>query len=191
MGAVMSKIDDAYIIYTNHIYDEEKIALLKKHKLKVAGSVPSVMWELFCAVLTGRSGVGSKGADLAGWEVKSAKKGSSFEYQYHLNSGIGKLKEDYSVNHLFCSYSVSYADVVVRAIKGKDLADSFFKKWKPEYLENYDSSLPANMRRQRFRKNIPYNHVETHGKIILKIKDGEMIEKNDLLLTKLNSNKSK
>ena len=52
----MSKIDDAFKFYKKHIYDEEKISLLKKYNLKIAGSVPSVLWELFGAILTGRSG---------------------------------------------------------------------------------------------------------------------------------------
>ena len=182
----MSKTDDAYEIYRKHIYDEEKISLLQKHKLKVSGSVPSVMWELFCAVLTGRSGTGAKGADLTGWEVKSAKQGSSFEYQYHLKSGEEKLKEDCLVNHLFCTYSETYKDVVVRAIEGKHLAASFFKKWLPEYKKNYDASAPANKRRQRFRKAISSSYVETHGKIILKITDGAMVKVDNTLLKKLN-----
>ena len=88
----MSAIDTAYNFYARHIYDSEKIALLQEHNLKIPGSVPSVMWELFGALLTGRRGAGNTGADLLGWEVKSAKGTGSFEYQYHLNTGPGKVE---------------------------------------------------------------------------------------------------
>lgn len=182
----MSKIDDAFNLYTKHIYDQEKITLLKQNNLKVAGSVPSVMWELFGAKLTGRMGAGTTGADLKGWEVKSAKEGSSFEYQYHLNTGANKLDEDCLVNHLFCSYSETYANVLVRAIRGCDLAAPFFNSWKPEYEQNYDSSAPSSERRQRFRRSITAGYVSLHGKVILKIENGKLIEKNDDILNELN-----
>ena len=178
----MNKINSAFSFYSTHIYDEAKISLLREHKLKIAGSVPSVMWELFGAILTGRSGAGTTGADLNGWEVKSAKEGSSFEYQYHLNTGAEKLKEDCLVNHLFCSYSETYKDVVVRTIKGDDLTASFFKAWEPDYLKNYDASASKSERRQRFRKNISSGYVVTHGQVILKIKDGLVVERHDALL---------
>src|SRR5471030_1789194 len=81
-----STIDNAYSFYTRHIYDEEIIYLLQQHNLKVAGHVPSVIWELFGSILTGRIGNGTTGADLQGWEVKSSTWGGAFEYQYHLNT---------------------------------------------------------------------------------------------------------
>lgn len=185
-GFKVSKIDDAYTLYKKHIYDEEKIGLLKKYNLKIAGSVPSVLWELFGAMLTGRVGQGTTGADLHGWEVKSAKAGGSYEYQYHLNTGAEKLAEDCSVNHLFCSYSETYKDVTVRAIKGQKLAASFFNAWMPEYGRNYDASVPASQRRQRFRKNISLGYVETHGKLILRIANGVLKERYDAYLDEFN-----
>ncbi len=175
----MSNIDDAFLIYKKHIYDKEKIYLLGKHNLKIAGCVPSVLWELFGATLTGRLGNGVIGADLKGWEVKSAKKGASFEYQYHLNTGLSKLKEDCVVSHLFCSYSESYNDVAVRAIKGSKLKGKYFDEWLPLYRENYDKDVPAGKRRQRFRKSISNGYVESHGLIIMNIVNGEIVERGD------------
>lgn len=67
-------------------------------------------WELFAAILL-RSGknAGSKyGHDLLSTEVKSARIGSSFEYQYHLNTGLAKLDAEPTIDHLFVSYSVQY-----------------------------------------------------------------------------------
>ncbi len=180
----MSGIDVAFSIYRNHIYDEHKIKLLTQHNLKIAGSVHSVIWELFGASLTGRSGTGTTGADLNGWEVKSAKLDGSYEYQYHLNSGLEKLHEDCKVNHLFCSYSETYKDVFVRAIHGSNL-EHIFLSWENDLIKNYNSSTPADQRRQRFRKNISYGYVVKHGVPILTISNGEINFRDDLALNDL------
>ncbi len=182
----MSSLDEAYELYVRHIFDEEKIDLLSEHNLKIAGSVPSVLWELFGALLTERSGSGLTGADLVGWEVKSARVGGSFEYQYHLNTGAAKLKEDCEVNHLFCTYSETYKDVAVRVMRGADLAEKYFKSWEPNYLRNYDISVPDAKRRQRFRKNISFGYVEAHGELVLKIEDGIITFRDDSVIPRLN-----
>jgi hypothetical protein len=178
----MNRIDTAYQFYDQHINDKEKLALIKEHNLKTAGSVPSVLWELFGSLLTGKTGNGLKGADLQGWEVKSVKMGGSYEYQYHLNTGSHKILEDCEVSHLFCSYSENYQDVVVRVIPGSLLADSFFLKWEPEYRKNYQADAPAESRRQRFRKSIPYRYVENNGLLLLQIADAKIVYRNDELL---------
>lgn len=182
----MHSIDRAFQFYTRHIFDEEKISLLEMHNLKVAGSVPSVLWELFGALLTERTGSGLIGADLQGWEVKSAKEGGSYEYQYHLNTGNSKLLEDCEVNHLFCMYSKTYENVIVRAMQGSNLADHFFKLWQPEYLKNYDVSIDKSQRRQRFRKSIPRGYVEKNGILVMEIKEGKLIYRNNEVIPKLN-----
>ncbi|NOH96287.1 hypothetical protein [Vibrio sp. 99-70-13A1] len=184
----MNSIDTAYNFYSRHIYDEEKIALLVKHNFKVAGSVQSVLWELFGALLVERSGAGTTGADLDGWEVKSAKQGGSYEYQYHLNTGVEKLKEDCIVNHLFCSYSDTYENVTVRVIPGHILAPRYFNVWEPLYFQNYDASVPAEQRRQRFRKNIPYGFVNATGTLILEIQNGKLVFRDDAIISNLIKN---
>lgn len=183
---LMSNLDAAFQLYAKHIYNKEKFQFLESHGFKIAGSVSPVMWELFCSVLTGRISDGATGADLCGWEVKSAKTGNSFEYQYHLNTGAQKLIDDAQVNHLFCSYSEDYHNVTVRAIRGRDLAEQFFNVWKPEYVANYDQSEPSNKRRQRFRKNIPYRHVEKNGIIVLQIVHGNLVSKNEKVIAEFN-----
>lgn len=180
----MNRIDEAFEFYRKHILDKEKIALLKVYNLKVTGSVPSVLWELFGALLTGKSSTGATGADLSGWEIKSAKMGSSYEYQYHLNTGANKLEEDLQVNHLFCTYSKTYTDVNVRAMPGSELAE-YFNRWKPEYQQNYDISVPKEQRRQRFRKSIPAGFVKSRGVLVLNIQDGILIERNDEIIHQL------
>ncbi|RWX47088.1 hypothetical protein H206_00128 [Candidatus Electrothrix aarhusensis] len=186
----MSNIDIAYDFYQKHIYDKEKINLLRKYNLKIAGSVPSALWELFGALITGKPGAGSTGADLVGWEVKSAKFGGSFEYQYHLNTGANKLKEDSIVNHLFCSYSETYQDVLVKAMRGSSLKEIYFKVWEPQYTKNYDSKVPSSMRRQRFRKSISHGFVNKNGLLVIEIRGGKIITRKDNVLLELNNENS-
>lgn len=183
----MNSINKAYDLYLRYINDEDKISLLVDHKLKVAGSVPSVIWELFGSILTERMGSGLTGADLLGWEVKSAKIGGSFEYQYHLNTGTNKLVEDCHVNHLFCIYSGDYKDVTVRAMKGSDLSEKFFQSWIPGYHSNYSTSSAESLRRQRFRKNITASHVARNGELILKIENGKITYRDDTVIPRLNA----
>jgi hypothetical protein len=52
-------------------------------------------WEVFASMLV--KDLGRKfgaGIDLANYEVKSAKEGASYEYQYHKNTGLDKLAKD-------------------------------------------------------------------------------------------------
>jgi len=181
----MSSIDTAFRFYSRHIYDKEKMDLLSQHKLPIAGSVPSVLWELFGALLTGRGGTGATGADLQGWEVKSASENGSYEYQYHLNTGANKLAEDCVVNHLFCSYSNQYRNVVVKAMNGSELAEEFFKSWMPSYQQNYTAS-EQRVRRQRFRKSIGFQVVQRRGTPILTIENGILKSRDDLQIPKFN-----
>ncbi|NAZ55200.1 hypothetical protein GL177_17920 [Vibrio toranzoniae] len=181
-------IDAAFAFYRQHIHKEDLVNMLDEHNLKVPGLVPSVLWELFASILTGQKGTGNTGADLQGWEVKSATMGSSFEYQYHLNTGLKKLEEDCIVNHLFCSYSRDYSNVEVIVMPGKSLASSHFQSWKDGYITNYDRNADASSRRQRYRKAIPYGHVKRNGEVILTIEKGEPIYKSQNVLDKFNRN---
>lgn len=170
----MRNIDRAFEFYSKHIYDAEKIQLLKDNKLKVAGHVHSVIWELFGAILTGRKAEGITGADLVGWEVKSAKAGGSYEYQYHRNAHLEKLDEDCIVNHLYCSYTNEYDGLEVRVMRGNELSEEYFSKWKPLCIEKY--SNPVNL---RFRKSIGYGHVKYNGLLVLQVSGGKLVFRQD------------
>ena len=148
-------IKDAYQYYSEHINRTKRFELLEEHQLSVAGSVPSIDWELFGSILTGSKGTPGYGADLENYEVKSATEGSSFEYQYHLHGGISKLDEDMKVDHIFISYSKDYRHVTVRLVKGKDLATEF-ESWRKGLLENYSGESP----RQRYRKSIAFGLIQ-------------------------------
>ncbi|BDM63239.1 hypothetical protein NFHSH190041_06910 [Shewanella sp. NFH-SH190041] len=183
----VSKIDAAYVFYKTHIFKPDLFEMLTSHGLKVPGSVPSVLWELFGSLLTGCNGAGNIGADLQGWEVKSSTEGSSYEYQYHLNTGLKKLHEDCEVSHLFCSYARDYSSVEVRVIAGKDLADSYFNNWIAGYLKNYDRQADGASRKQRYRKSIPYGYVQKNGIVVLRIEECEMVYKCEEALNRFNS----
>ncbi|MCB9026114.1 MAG: hypothetical protein H6625_07350 [Bdellovibrionaceae bacterium] len=162
----------AYDYYTKFILNEEKLALLEKYNFRVNGSVPSQDWELFAAILTNLKSTEGYGADLPGYEVKSAKSRNSFEYQYHKNAGLEKLEEDMVVSHLFISYSPSYTEITVRLLKPEILKPTF-ESWREELENNYrDGST-----RQRFRKSISFGTVESNGTIIMEIRAGKLITK--------------
>ena len=165
-------ISDAYQYYSKHINRTERFELLEEHQLPVAGSVPSIDWELFGSILTGSKGTPGYGADLENYEVKSATEGNSFEYQYHLHGGIAKLEEDMKVDHIFISYSSNYIDVTVRLVKGEDLAAEF-ESWRAGLLENYSGEAP----RQRYRKSIAFGLIQELGQVIVQIEDGVLVER--------------
>lgn len=161
---------EAYEFYRKFIYNEEQQRLLLEHQLHVAGSVPSVIWELFGAILTGDKGKKGYGSDLSEHEIKSAISGSSFEYQYHFHGGKKKLEDDMCVNHIFINYSRDYKQVDVRFIEGGMLKE-IFSSWMPKLLENYTGPN----RKQRYRKNIPFGFVKKNGVLLMEVKDGELL----------------
>ena len=173
------KFRAAFDFYQAHINRSDFFTLLKEHNLKTSGSVPSITWELFGSILTGQKGKGGYGADLEGIEIKSAIAGNSFEYQYHLNTGLDKLKEDQVVDHFFCSYSADYQSFQVYFSDGKSLSP-FFSNWIPQYLKNYNkaenaTSVEASERRQRFRRSIPFGWVSKNARLVMEVKEGNLV----------------
>lgn len=163
-------IKEAFEFYRKFIYNEEHQALLTQHGFHVAGSIPSINWELFSAILTGDKGKGGYGSDLNDYEIKSSVEKSSFEYQYHLHGGQTKLKDDIKVSHIFISYSSDYKDIEVRIVKGDNLKD-IFSSWLPGLIKNYEGPN----RQQRYRKSIPYGLVVKSGVLLLKTQDGNLV----------------
>lgn len=169
---------DAYDFYKKFIFNKEKQELLKGHGLHVAGSVPSVDWELFGSILTGDLGKKGYGSDLKEHEIKSAIDGASFEYQYHLHGGQQKLKEDMGVKHLFISYSPDYKNLDVRILPGEQLTERF-SSWLPKLIENY--SGPNH--KQRYRKNVPFGFVKENGTLVMRIREGKVVKQEDVKST--------
>ncbi|MGA7886901.1 MAG: hypothetical protein WCA44_14240, partial [Acidobacteriaceae bacterium] len=124
-------------------------------------------WEVFASMLV--DDLGSKlgsGLDLVNFEVKSAKANGAFEYQYHKRSGRAKLEKDSSAGHLFFSYFDHLRKVELRYLHGSQLSE-FFDAW----LEKF----PKVYTQQRFRQSIPFRFVEQHGKLLMRLENGEVV----------------
>ena len=143
-----------------------KIRLYKEGELQPPMAM-SEDWEIFASILVRNSGAGTQsGLDLADYEVKSAKDGNSFEYQYHKNSWQTKLAADRKAGHIFISHRDELRHVEVRYCDGGDLAAEFFDQWEGE-------SPYSDPSQQRFRRSIGYGWVLEHSILMLRIEDGE------------------
>ena len=157
-------IKDAYQYYSKHINRTERFELLEEHQLPVAGSVPSIDWELFGSILTGwQPGY----ADL---DMKSNLQLKGIALSYHLHGGISKLDEDMEVDHIFISYSKDYR---CGCAPCKRQGPAKFESWRAGLLENYSGEAP----RQRYRKSIAFRLIQEVGQIVLQIEDGVLVKK--------------
>ena len=123
-------------------------------------------WEVFASILV--DDMGRKlgpGIDLTNHEVKSAKRGGSYEYQYHKHGGREKLAKDMEVGHLFFDYFDNLREVDLRYAHGSAMS-VFFEKWLLEYPDPYP---------QRYRKSVPHGWVKKNGILLMTITDGEVV----------------
>ena len=144
-----------------------KLRLYGAREIPPGSVAMSSDWEVFASMLV--NDLGRKfgaGIDLSNYEVKSAKRKGSYEYQYHKDTGRDKLIKDMEVGHLFFDYYDNLKEVDLRFLSGTDLKELYFDKW----LEAYPDPYP-----QRYRKNIPYTFVKQNGTLLMTIKDGEVI----------------
>ncbi|MYE00954.1 MAG: hypothetical protein F4Y03_06680 [Alphaproteobacteria bacterium] len=124
-------------------------------------------WELFASILVRDRGVRTpSGLDLEKYEVKSAKYGGSFEYQYHRNSWQRKFAADRDAGHLFISHQDLLRLVEVRYCAGSDLRE-FFDAWEAERPYTEEG-------RQRFRRSVSFGWVQENATLLLRIEDGEV-----------------
>ncbi len=163
-------IYEAYQYYRQDIFNEVRIELMQAYNIPIPGSVSHRLWQLFGAILTGRMGRSGPGLDLQDYEVKSSMEGTSFEYQYHLNTGETKLLEDMRADHIFISYSPDYQNVTVRTMNGSSLAP-LFQSWLPGLQSRYESQ-ESN---RRYRRNVPFGTVKKYGTMIMQIRGGQLI----------------
>lgn len=105
------------------------------------------------------------GIDLTNFEVKLAKRRSSYEYQYHKATGRAKLLRDMEVGHLFFDYANNLRDVDLRYAHGSQLR-SFFEVWLRDYPDPYQ---------QRYRKNVGYTWVKMNSVLVMTLADGEVV----------------
>ena len=142
-----------------------KLRLYGARRIPPGAVAMSSDWEVFASMIV--NDLGRKfgaGVDLANYEVKSAKRGGSYEYQYHKNTGRDKLLRDIEVGHLFFDHFNNLKEVDLRYSHGSEL-QSFFRTWLNEYPDPYP---------QRYRKSIPYDWVRRNGTLLMTLKDGEV-----------------
>lgn len=165
-------VDAAYTYYVDHILGplRAKTPFYEERQIPMEGLVSFRDWEVFAAILTDDKGSALRsGSDLGNHEVKSAKKGGSFEYQYHRNHGREKLEHDLAIEHLFVVYESNYQNVDVYVLGPEQFTD-VAESWREQLVEAY-----ANPRNQRFRKSVSYGKVIEEGTPIMQIRDGSLI----------------
>ena len=143
-----------------------KLRLYGARKIPPGSVTSSSDWEVFGSMLV--KDLGRKfgaGIDLANYEVKSAKRGGSYEYQYHKNTGRQKLARDMEVGHLFFEYFDNLKEVKLRYLHVAQLGE-FFERWLIDYPSPYQ---------QRYRKSIPSGFVNRNGTVLMVLKDGELV----------------
>jgi hypothetical protein len=143
-----------------------KLRLYAARRVRSAGTAMSSDWEVFASILM--KDLGTKlaaGIDLLNYEVKSAVEGSSYEYQYHRNTGKEKLAQDMNIGHLFFAHADNLRKINLRYAHGSQL-EQFFSRWLQEYPNPYP---------QRYRKNIPFGWVEKNGMLLMTLRDGEVV----------------
>ena len=142
-----------------------KLRLYGSRKIAAGSVALSSDWEVFASILV--NDLGQKlvaGIDLTNFEVKSAKRGASYEYQYHKDSGRSKLAKDQEVGHLFFDYFDNLKEVDLRYAHGSELKE-FFQKWLADYPDLY---------LQRYRRNIPYGWVKKNAALLMTLSNGEV-----------------
>jgi hypothetical protein len=143
-----------------------KLRLYAARNVRSSATTMSSDWEVFASMLVndlGRKLAG--GIDLSNHEVKSALEGSSYEYQYHKNTGKAKLVSDMKSGHLFFAHADNLRRVNLRYAHGSEMKE-FFSKWLKEYPDPYQ---------QRYRKNIPFGWVKESGRLLMTLIDGEVV----------------
>jgi hypothetical protein len=168
-GAAPTDLDFEKSLMFFHAYMygplQGKLRLYGARKIPPGSIAMSSDWEVFASMLV--KDLGRKlgaGIDLANYEVKSAKQGASYEYQYHKNTGLDKLGKDAKVGHLFFEYFENLKEVHLRYLHGSNM-EEYFKKWKDDYPDPYP---------QRYRKNIPFGFVREKGTLLMTLVDGEV-----------------
>lgn len=147
--------------------NDSKKFFYEKLGFSLSGTISFRDWEVLVAILMrDKHKPGNSGCDLMKHEVKSAKMGNSFEYQYHKHTGLDKLNSDKAVDHIFVSYNESYDTVEVRRILSKDLS-LMFETWRSDIVKSYCQESP----KQRCRHSITFNYVKTHGELLWMFSD--------------------
>lgn len=168
--------DEAYEYYAEHILAplRAKKPIYEDRSIPMEGVIPFRDWEVMAAILVDdRSSASRSGSDLLNHEVKSSKEGGSFEYQYHRSHGLEKLDHDLTIEHLYVVYQSGYLNVDVYSLTAEQFSE-VGETWRDGLIENYRQ---AN--RQRYRKSMPRNKVLHECRVVMKIRDGKLVENDE------------
>ena len=150
---------------------ERRLPTFRKYNISEEKILSYTDWECLGAIILGDKGNGKYGSDLHKHEIKSAKIGHSFEYQYCKHSGNRKLDGDKLVNHLVIFYSPDYRDVTARLLTS-DIMGPVIESWRDDVVASYNGDHPV----QRNRHSVSYGFAVENGEVILKIENGELVE---------------
>lgn len=170
------RIEEAYGYYLDHILAplRAKTPIYEDRNIPMEGLVPFRDWEVMGAILVDDRGTATRsGADLANHEVKSAKRPGSFEYQYHRTHGVEKLDHDLTIEHLYVVYESGYGNIDVYSLTAEQFAE-IGNAWREGLVEAY-----RNPRNQRYRRTMPYHNVVEGSRLIMRIRDGLLVETED------------
>lgn len=163
------EFEKALMFFHSYMYGplQGKLRLYKARGIPPAVVAMSADWEVFASILVNDIGrkIGA-GIDLANFEVKSAKNGGSYEYQYHKDAGKEKLTKDMKVGHLFFDYHKNLEEVDLRYAHGSKMKKEFFGPW----LQKFPDPYP-----QRYRKTVPFGWVKKNAKLLMSLKQGEVV----------------
>lgn len=161
-NVLFKKGADSFFEGLKRHYDKKRI-IYERCGFSPIGTITFRDWEVLTAILMKDECKPGNGSDLKRHEVKSAKMGNSFEYQYHKHTGLEKLEEEKSIDHIFISYSDHYDEVELRRMKASELSETF-DQWRSHVIESYQGEKP----KQRCRHSISYVFVKTHGELLWK-----------------------
>lgn len=142
-----------------HIYEDRGIRL--------GTAVAASDWEVLASLLVGSKGNGGvSGVDLGDFEVKSVLGDGGYEYQYHKETGVEKLKKDATVGHLFFNHINFLNKIELRYVHGIEAKKEHFDVW----AANYPNPYP-----QRYRNSISFGWAKKNAKLLLVIENGKVV----------------
>ena len=162
------EFEKALMFFHAYMYGplQGKLRLYGARGVKPGGVAMSSDWEVFASILV--KDLGTKlgaGIDLVGNEVKSAKNGGNYEYQYHKVTGKTKLAKDMEVGHLFFDYTGDLRRVDLRYAHGSYMKALFFERWLKKFPDPYQ---------QRYRVSVPFTWVKKNAILLMTLTDGEV-----------------
>lgn len=182
--------------YDDVIYNPERDRLFMKYGFSSSRAVSSNALEIWAAMLLKLRKAGHVGEDLPGWEIKSArgdarqskdsvagarKTSTRFNYEYYPHSGLEKLKNECTLQHMYIVYTDAYASVDIWVIPGRFLTP-IFDVWKTDITEYLRRGRRG---RRDVKKALPYGLVKTFGRQVMQIRKGKLTFCDKMLGTAL------